>query len=45
MGAAPAQQQISSIDKFFHITERGSNVKREIRGGVVTFLAMVYILV
>lgn len=45
MGAAPAQQQISGIDKFFHITERGSNVKREITGGVVTFLAMVYILV
>ena len=44
-GAAPAQQQVSGIDKFFHITERGSNVKREIRGGVVTFFAMAYILV
>ncbi|MDD7465711.1 MAG: NCS2 family permease [Actinomycetaceae bacterium] len=43
-GAAPAQQQ-SILDKFFHITERGSNVKREVRGGFVTFLAMVYILV
>ena len=44
-GAAPAQQQVSGIDKFFHITERGSNIKSEIRGGFVTFLSMVYILV
>ncbi|MCI5825940.1 MAG: NCS2 family permease [Arcanobacterium sp.] len=43
-GAAPAQQH-SVLDQFFRITERGSNVKREIRGGFVTFLAMVYILV
>ncbi|MDC4232200.1 NCS2 family permease [Actinomyces sp. B33] len=34
-----------SIDRFFHITQRGSTVAREIRGGVVTFFAMAYILV
>ncbi len=33
------------MDKFFHITERGSNVRTEIIAGVTTFLAMAYILV
>ncbi|EEH64517.1 putative permease [Gleimia coleocanis DSM 15436] len=37
--------QLSAIDKFFRITERGSTVGREVRGGVVTFFAMAYILV
>lgn len=32
------------VDKFFKITERGSNWRRELIGGLVTFLAMVYIL-
>lgn len=34
-----------SIDRFFHITERGSTIGTEIRGGIITFLAMAYILV
>jgi adenine/guanine/hypoxanthine permease len=33
------------VDKFFRITERGSTVSREIRGGVVTFFTMAYIIV
>lgn len=33
------------LDKHFHITERGSTISREIIGGIVTFLAMSYILV
>ena len=33
------------MDKFFRITERGSTVSREIRGGVVTFFTMAYIIV
>jgi AGZA family xanthine/uracil permease-like MFS transporter len=33
------------IDGFFRISERGSTVPREIRGGVVTFLTMAYIIV
>lgn len=33
------------LDGFFHISERGSTVSREIRGGLVTFIAMSYILV
>jgi AGZA family xanthine/uracil permease-like MFS transporter len=33
------------VDKFFKISERGSTVSREIRGGVVTFFTMAYIIV
>ncbi len=33
------------IDRYFEITKRGSTIGREIRGGVVTFFAMSYILV
>ena len=35
----------SRLDAFFHITERGSTIAREVRGGVVTFFTMAYILV
>ena len=35
----------SAFDSFFHITERRSTLAREIRGGVVTFFTMAYILV
>ena len=33
------------LDKFFKITERGSTVGREVRGGLVTFFTMAYIIV
>ncbi|WKD58075.1 Guanine/hypoxanthine permease PbuG [Corynebacterium capitovis DSM 44611] len=33
-----------SIDRFFSITDRGSSIATEIRGGVVTFFAMAYIV-
>ncbi|WP_167141819.1 NCS2 family permease [Canibacter zhoujuaniae] len=36
---------LSALDKFFEITKRGSTVGKEIRGGVVTFFAMAYIVV
>jgi adenine/guanine/hypoxanthine permease len=36
---------MSSIDRFFKISERGSTTAREIRGGLVTFVAMAYIVV
>ncbi len=36
---------VAHIDSFFKITERGSNFRTEIRGGIVTFLAMAYVLV
>jgi AGZA family xanthine/uracil permease-like MFS transporter len=35
----------SSVDRFFSITERGSTLTREVRGGLVTFVTMVYIVV
>ncbi|MGN1045420.1 MAG: NCS2 family permease [Candidatus Methanomethylophilaceae archaeon] len=34
-----------TLDSFFHITERGSTLSTEIKGGIITFLAMCYILV
>ena len=33
------------LDGYFKITQRGSTVEREIRGGVVTFITMAYIVV
>jgi AGZA family xanthine/uracil permease-like MFS transporter len=39
------EQQRSPMDRFFSISERGSTVTREIRGGLVTFVTMVYIVV
>jgi adenine/guanine/hypoxanthine permease len=33
------------LDRFFRISERGSTVEREIRGGLVTFFTMAYIIV
>ncbi len=36
---------MSRLDRFFEITARGSTVAAEIRGGVVTFIAMAYIIV
>jgi len=41
---APAQS-LSALDRFFKITERGSTVGTEIRGGLVTFFTMAYIIV
>jgi AGZA family xanthine/uracil permease-like MFS transporter len=35
----------NSLDRFFSISERGSTPAREVRGGLVTFVTMVYIVV
>jgi AGZA family xanthine/uracil permease-like MFS transporter len=35
----------SALERFFKIAERGSTVGREVRGGLVTFFAMSYIVV
>lgn len=32
------------MDRFFHVTERGSTVRTEIMAGLTTFMAMAYIL-
>ncbi|MCY4725058.1 NCS2 family permease [Nocardioides sp. STR2] len=37
--------QGSGLDGYFRISERGSTVGREVRGGIVTFLTMAYIIV
>ncbi|EST27802.1 NCS2 family permease [Streptomyces roseochromogenus] len=41
-GGTPAQ---GALDRYFKISERGSSVAREIRGGFATFFAMAYIIV
>ena len=33
------------LDSFFKISQRGSTLEREIRGGLVTFFTMAYIVV
>ncbi|WP_424184102.1 NCS2 family permease [Actinokineospora sp. G85] len=35
----------SPIDRFFRISDRNSTIGREVRGGVVTFVTMAYIVV
>ncbi len=35
----------ASIDSFFRISERGSTIGNELKGGLITFLAMAYILI
>ena len=36
---------MSALDRYFRVTERGSTISREIRGGLVTFVTMAYIVV
>ncbi len=33
------------VDRYFKITERGSTMTREVRGGLVTFVTMAYIII
>ena len=37
--------RFSSLDSFFQISERGSTKGREVRGGLVTFITMAYIVI
>ena len=45
--AAPAKPAPSggSLDRYFKITERGSSIGQEFRGGLATFFTMAYIVV
>ncbi|WSL44495.1 NCS2 family permease [Streptomyces sp. NBC_01268] len=36
---------VSGLDRYFKISQRGSTVAREVRGGLATFFAMAYIIV
>jgi len=42
---SPPPVPTSGLDSFFQITQRGSTVAREVRGGIVTFFTMAYIVV
>ena len=35
----------SGLDRFFEITRRGSTIGAEVRGGIVTFVTMAYIVI
>src|SRR3954469_9889634 len=41
----PTDAPRGAVDRFFKITERGSTVGTEVRGGLVTFFTMSYIIV
>lgn len=40
-----AAARTSPVDRYFRVSERGSTIPRELRGGLVTFIAMSYIVV
>ena len=42
---APTERPTSGLDRYFKLTERGSTVQREVRGGFATFFTMAYIIV
>ncbi|AUH69884.1 MULTISPECIES: NCS2 family permease [Gordonia] len=44
-GTDTAKTSQSVLDRYFKIRERGSTVAREVRGGLVTFFTMAYIVV
>ncbi len=35
---------MKSLEQYFHLEEKGTTLKREIRGGITTFLSSVYII-
>ncbi|MFG1620835.1 NCS2 family permease [Kribbella sp. NPDC049227] len=43
--AATARSGSNVVDSYFKISQRGSTLSREIRGGLVTFFTMAYIVV
>ena len=45
MTSSTQAQPTGAVDRFFKISERGSSVSQEVRGGLVTFFAMAYIIV
>ncbi|GAA3681464.1 NCS2 family permease [Nocardioides ginsengisoli] len=45
MNSAGTSVTTHPFDRFFKISERGSTIGREVRGGVVTFFTMAYIVV
>ncbi len=45
MSVATEARSRSGVDRYFRISERGSTVQRELRGGLATFFTMAYIVV
>ncbi|OJX67334.1 MAG: MFS transporter [Micrococcales bacterium 72-143] len=45
MNTTTPTRQTSALDRFFQISERGSTIGTEIRGGLVTFVTMAYIVI
>jgi len=43
--ADPAPKTNKTLDGWFEITKRGSTIGREVRGGLVTFFTMAYIII
>src|SRR5437660_7154609 len=44
-GMVTTSTKPSALDRFFQISARGSTPGREVRGGLVTFVTMAYIVV
>lgn len=44
LDTSSAVEPRGALDRWFHISERGSSVSREVRGGLVTFFTMAYII-
>jgi AGZA family xanthine/uracil permease-like MFS transporter len=42
---AAATGGLASLDRYFRVSERGSTIGTEVRGGLTTFLVMAYIIV
>jgi len=43
--APPEAEPKNALDRFFEITRRGSTIGTEVRGGIVTFVTMAYIVI
>ena len=43
-GSRPSSTPSSALDTWFELTKRGSTLAREVRGGLVTFITMAYII-
>ncbi|MCD8204937.1 MAG: NCS2 family permease [Coprobacillus sp.] len=44
MADEEAVKKPNCVDRFFHISERGSSIRKEIIAGIVTFVCMCYVL-
>ena len=44
MQQAKPEKKKNFLDRYFKITEKGSTIGKELLGGLIVFLAMLYIL-